>query len=113
MVRQLSPLRVERLAQVKYEMADRVGGVPAVAEQLFVGRVAMNELVLLECDQQIEKRLRRNMKTLDRLVESDHDRMPRLAFVAAQQLVTPPVQQVESPLAAACFVREVVGPAAI
>src|SRR5437899_9042890 len=87
--------------------------MPAVAEQLVVGLVPMINLVLLEGDQQVEKWLRRDVKTLDRLVEGDHDRMPGLAFVAAEQLVTPPVQQVESPLAAACFVGEIVGPAAI
>ena len=85
----------------------------AVAEQLLVGLVAMSELVLLEGDQQIEKRLRRNMKTLDRLVEGDHDRVPGLALITAQQFLPPPVQQVESPLATACFVGEIVGPAAI
>src|SRR5437660_9716288 len=85
----------------------------AVAEQLVVGLVTMNELVLLEGDQEVEKRLRRDMKTLNRLVESDHDRMPSLALVAAEQFLAPPAQQIERLLTAARFVREVVGPAAI
>src|SRR5437016_4313725 len=53
------------------------------------------------------------MKGADGLAKCDHHWMPRFAMIAAEQLVAPPAQKREGPLAPAGLIREIVGPAAI
>src|SRR5712692_4767866 len=47
-VRQFAPCLVMRFAQVQDQAADRIGGIPAIAEQLLEGVVTLDTLVLLE-----------------------------------------------------------------
>src|SRR5262249_58952997 len=104
---------VEALAKIQDEMPDGIGRIAAVAENLLVGVVALDDLVLLEGEQQLEERRRRNREPLDRFAQRDHDRMARLAVVAGEQLLAPPLQEVEGLLPAARLVAQIVGPAAV
>ena len=47
-------------------MPDRIRGVAAIAEHLIVGVVPLDDLILLEGEQQVQKRRRWNVETLDR-----------------------------------------------
>src|SRR5581483_1793537 len=90
-----------------------VGGIATVAEQLLKGLVALDELVLLESKQKVEKRLGRNLELANRLAQGDGHRVPWPAFIAAEQLGPPPAEQFEGAFTAAGLVGEIVGPAAV
>ena len=72
---QSRPLRVERLAQIQHQPADRVGGVAAVVEQLLEGLVALDALVLLEGREQVEERLAAGCGSGGWSVAGRHDRV--------------------------------------
>ena len=94
-------------------MPDRIRGISAIAKHLFVGFVTLDDLVLLEGEQEVQKRRRRNRETPDRPLQRDHDRMAWVAIVSAQEFLAPPLQQIERVLPAAGLIAEVVGPAAV
>src|SRR6266851_2404707 len=94
-------------------MADRVGRVFAVAEELVISSVSFDQLILLESKKKIDKRFSGNVKTPNRVLESNHDGMTRLALIATHELFFPPAQQAQGAGSSAGFVGQIVGPAAI
>ena len=74
-------------------MADRIGGIAAIAQQLLERLIALDNLILFEGEQKIEKGLGRNREAADGLLQGHHDRMARLAVITAEQLVAPPAQK--------------------
>ncbi len=57
MIGQRRILRVIRFAQVQHQMSNWVGRIATVAEQLVVGAIALHDLVLLEGEEQVQKRI--------------------------------------------------------
>src|SRR6185437_4428211 len=62
--------------KIEHKMADGVGGVAAVPEQIIEGLVTSDPLVLAECRQQIGEGLFRNIELAHRSCESNEDGMP-------------------------------------
>lgn len=69
-------------------------------------------LVLLECRDQIEKRLGRKLELLDRLPQRNEDRVPGDSPIAVLGFAPPPAEQLQGPFGIARFVTQVVGPPA-
>ena len=74
-------------------MAHRVGRVVAVMEQVGVGGVARPALIHPVGLNQLEKRRRRQVKGLYRLLQGHHNRVFRRAGIAGLQFRLPPGQQ--------------------
>jgi len=93
-------------------VADGVCRTAAVVAQLIIARISLNELVLLERVEQVEKRPRRNAELRNCIREGDRHRVARPAIVAAEQFVAPPTEERECLRPPAGLVAEVVGPTA-
>jgi hypothetical protein len=59
---------------------------------LLVGLVALDELILLEGEEQVEERLWRDAEAPHRPGERDHHRVARPAVVSPEQFTPPPAQ---------------------
>jgi hypothetical protein len=69
-------------------------------------------LILAKGGQQISKGIDGNFKLANRLAQGDEHGVTRVAGIARLKLLFPPVKQFETVLRLACFVRQIVRPAA-
>ena len=90
---QALPFFVPVAEEVQEQVAYRVGRVVAVMEQVGVGGVTLPALVHPVSLNQFEKRLRRQVKSLDGLLQGHHNRVFRRSGVAGLQLRLPNIQQ--------------------
>ena len=75
--------------------------------------IARHRLILTKSDQQVGKRLLRNLARANRLGESDKYRVARLAAVAGIELASPKVEERERLLAIPDLIAQIVRDAAI
>src|SRR5260221_472462 len=76
--------------------------------QMAIGLIALNALVLLKGNKQIEKRLGRNLKLANGALQSNHDRVVGFAAVALEQFLAPPAQEIQGRFSTSGLVGEVI-----
>ena len=91
-VGQREALGIPIAAGIEDKPADRVRRVFAVGQQLFARLVASYSLILPEGDQEVCKRLFRNVTDPNRLRQCDEYRMLRPSGVAIVELLTPVIE---------------------
>src|SRR5262245_52356350 len=94
-------------------MTNRVGRVSAIAEELLIGLISGDQLILLKRKQEINKWALRNLKSPDGVLKGNQHGMTRLALIASHQFFFPPAQEAEGARPSTGFVGQIIGPAAI
>ena len=84
---------VERFTQIEHQPSHGIGGISAIAQELLLRLIALDDLILFESKKQIEKGSRGDRKSADGVLQGDHDRVNRAASVASEQLAAPPAQE--------------------
>ena len=87
------PRLVERLAEVKHQPPDRVGGAAAIVEQLIERLVSLDDAgPARRRTSRSRNGSRRDAESLDGRLQGDEDRVGGPAVVAGQQLIAPPAR---------------------
>src|ERR1017187_2731929 len=107
------PLLIGMAAQVEHQAAHRIRRIAAISQYFVPVAVARDGLILHESLDQVGKRLAGNSVLPHRIAERHKHRMRGAALVHGVQFGAPPVQQAQAFGAAAHFIAQVVGPAAI
>src|SRR5205085_6319137 len=105
----LLALRITISAEIEHEMADRIGGVAAVSEQVVEGFVARDGLVLAEGGEQIGELMPRNVEFADGAGEGNKNGMARVAVVAGVEFGFPLIEQLQGGCGTSSFIAEIVG----
>lgn len=82
----------------------------AVGQYVIIVVVANDMLILAECVEQFLERFQGQGVSQESGAQGDKNRMVAVSGKALFQFVPPPVQQIDR---AGCFIREIVGPAAV
>ena len=99
-------------AEIEHQSPDWIGAAAAIIEDFAECRIAENTLILLECVDEIEKRLGRKIAAADRAGEGDENRRAGAAVEALQRLPPKIRQKPQRDVAVARFVAQIVGDSA-
>jgi hypothetical protein len=106
-------LEVAVSAEVQHEMADGIGGVTAVSQDVVESFEARDGLILAEGAEEIRELMFGDVELAHGFGEGNENGMARIAVVTGVKLELPLIEEGEGSGSVADFVAEIVGDAAI
>ena len=99
--------------EIEHQAANGIRRIDTVVENGLPGGIALDDLIVPKCLQEISKGLPGNIFCRDCFAKRDKHSVRWMALVAGVQFLLPPIEQFQRPLRVRDFIAKIIGPATI